>query len=220
MTELAKITNVTVLRKVKCRQLIVYNFPIYSLLNRKNHCPFIIIALIALAGIQAQGHVTKLFYEKALKDGFVNVYRGRVFLVGQDRASKTSLKKSLLGLPFNPKEQSTEGIEVDPSVCEIEVDQVKNWNSTSENKPSLAEFSEDISRMLAEKQYRWIVNEEKEESGMESDLELTGEESTMEVGKISSGMNQVCTLKSTINFFCKEIWNQHSCSSWVNLIGL
>ena len=204
VTELATITNVTVLRKVKCRQLIVYISPIYSLLNRKNHCPFILIALIVLAVVQAQGDV-KPFYEKALKDGSVNVYRGRVLLVGQDRAGKTSLKKSLLGLPFNPKEQSTEGIKVDPSACEIEVDQVKNWNSTSENKPSLAEFSEDISRMLAEKLYRWIVNEEKKDSGMKSDLELTGEESTMEVGKNSSGKNQpVCTFKSSINCFAKK----------------
>ena len=146
--------------------------------------------------IQAQGDVTKLFYEKALKEGSVNVYRGRVLLVGQDRAGKTSLKKSLLGLPFNPNEQSTEGIEVDPSICEIEVDQVKNWNSTTERKPSLAEFSEDISRMLAEKQYHWLVNEAKEESEMESGLELTGEESTMEVDKNSSDVNQVCTFKS------------------------
>lgn len=113
----------------------------------------------------------------------MNVYRGRVLLVGQDRAGKTSLKKSLLGLPFNPKEQSTEGIEVDPSVCEIEVDQVKNWNSTSENKPSLAEWSEDISRMLAEKQYCWILNEAKEDNETGSELELTGEKSTMEVGR-------------------------------------
>ena len=96
-------------------------------------------------------------------------------MVGQDRAGKTSLKKSFLGLPFNPKEQSTEGIEVDPSVCKIEVDQVKNWNSTSENKPSLAEFSEDISRMVAEKHYHWIVNEAEKDSEMESDLELTEE---------------------------------------------
>ena len=140
--------------------------------------------------------MAKLFYEKALKDGSVNVYRGRVLLVGQDRAGKTSLKKSLLGLPFNPKEQSTEGIQVDPSVCEIEVDQVKNWNPTSENKPSLAEFSEDISRMLAEKQYHWILNEVKEDLGMESDLQLTGEESTMEVDANSSDIDQVCTFKS------------------------
>ena len=156
----------------------------------------ITITPTAPAEIQAQGGVAKLLYEKALKEGSVNVYRGRVLFVGQDRAGKTSLKKSLLGLPFNPKEQSTEGIEVNPSVCEIEVDQVKNWNSTSENKPSLAEFSEDISRMLAENQYHWIFNEAKEDSGKESALELTGEESTIEVDKSSSDMNQVCRFKS------------------------
>ena len=125
----------------------------------------------------------------------MNVYRGRVLLVGQDRAGKTSLKKSLLGLPFNSKEPSTEGIEVDPSVCKIEVDQVKNWNSTSENKPSLAEFSEDISRMVAEKQYHWIVSEVKEDSEVKSDLELIAEESTMKLGTNNSNINQVCTFK-------------------------
>jgi len=90
-------------------------------------------------------------YEKALRDGSVNVYRGRILLIGQDRAGKTSLKKSLLGLPFDPKQQSTEGIEVQASTCEIEVEQVKNWHSTHENKPGLLECSKDISRIVAEK---------------------------------------------------------------------
>lgn len=159
---------------------------------------FLTITPTAPVEIQAQGGAAKLLYEKALKEGSVNVYRGRVLLVGQDRAGKTSLKKSLLGLPFNPKEQSTEGIEVNPSVCEIEVDQVKNWSSTSKHKPSLAEFSEDISRMLAENQYQWILHEAKEDSKMESELEPTEEESTMEVDKNSSGMNQVCRFKSRV----------------------
>ena len=90
-------------------------------------------------------------YEKALRDGFVNVYRGRLLLIGQDRAGKTSLKKSLLGLPFDPKEQSTEGIEVQASTCQIEVEQVKNWHSTDGKKPGLLECSKDISRIVAEK---------------------------------------------------------------------
>ena len=81
----------------------------------------------------------------------MNVYRGRILLIGQDRAGKTSLKKSLLGLPFDPKEQSTEGIEVQASTCEIEVEQVKNWHSTHKNKPGLQECSKDISRIVAEK---------------------------------------------------------------------
>ena len=36
-------------------------------------------------------------------------------LIGQDRAGKTSLKKSLKGICFDPQEDSTVGIEVDPS---------------------------------------------------------------------------------------------------------
>ena len=92
----------------------------------------------------------QLAYDKALRDGSVNVYRGRILLIGQDRAGKTSLKKSLLGLPFDPKEQSTDGIEVEASTCEIEVQQVKNWHPTRENKPGLLECSKEISRIVAD----------------------------------------------------------------------
>ncbi|XP_022809804.1 LOW QUALITY PROTEIN: uncharacterized protein LOC111346802 [Stylophora pistillata] len=99
----------------------------------------------------ADGHSAQLAYERALKDGYVKVYRGRIMLIGQDRAGKTSLKKSLLGLPFDPKEHSTEGIEVDPSKCEIDVDQVRNWQSTNENKPGLLECAKDVAEIVAEK---------------------------------------------------------------------
>ncbi|PFX17303.1 hypothetical protein AWC38_SpisGene18370 [Stylophora pistillata] len=71
-------------------------------------------------------------------------------LIGQDPAGKTSLKKSLLGLPFDPEEQSTEGIEVDPSRCEIDVDLVRNWQSTNENKPGLLDCAKDVAEILAE----------------------------------------------------------------------
>ena len=62
-------------------------------------------------------------YQKALRDGYVSVYRGRIFLIGQDRAGKTSLKKSLLGVPFDPKEESTEGIDL--SRCDIDIREIK-----------------------------------------------------------------------------------------------
>ena len=87
-----------------------------------------------------------------MKDGYVTVYRSRILLIGQDRAGKTSLKKSLLGLPFDPEEQSTEGIEVDPSKCEIDVDHAaRNWQSICENKPGLLEHSKDVAKIVAEK---------------------------------------------------------------------
>ena len=72
----------------------------------------------------------------------MNVYRGRIVLVGQDRAGKTSLKKTLLGLPFDFKEQSTGGIEIEPSKFEIEVEQIKNWTPSCANKSSLSDCLE------------------------------------------------------------------------------
>ena len=96
----------------------------------------------------------QLDYERALKDGYVKVSRGRILIIGQDRAGKTSLKKSLLGLPFDSKEQSTEGIEVDPSKCKIDVDQAaSNWQSIGENKPGLLEYSEDMAKIMVEKSF-------------------------------------------------------------------
>ena len=117
-------------------------------INWQEYLSFIILAHVFLQN--AEGLRAQLAYESALRDGFVNVYRGRLLLIGQDRAGKTSLKKSLLGLPFDPKEQSTEGIEVQASTCQIEVEQVKNWHSTNGNKPGLLECSKDISRIVAE----------------------------------------------------------------------
>ena len=103
----------------------------------------------------------------------MNVYRRRLIVVGPDRVGKTSLKKSLLGLPFDPKEQSTEGIEVNASQCQIEVEQVKNWHPTHENKPGLLECSKDIAKVVTEKlcQGRRLDFEEESDSDEESDFE-------------------------------------------------
>ena len=49
--------------------------------------------------------------------------------VGQDRVGKTSLKKSFLGLPFDPTPQSTDVIDVHSSKCQYEGDRVTNWKS-------------------------------------------------------------------------------------------
>ena len=51
----------------------------------------------------------------ALAEGKTCDKRVPVMLIGQDRSGKTSLKKSLRGEPFNPAEESTVGIDVDPS---------------------------------------------------------------------------------------------------------
>ena len=98
--------------------------------------------------IKARGPRAKLAYEIALQNGKVKVYRSRIMLIGQDRAGKTSLKKSLLGLTFDPEEQSTEGIEVDPSSFKVDVDQVKHWQCI-DKKGDVLQFEDELARMVA-----------------------------------------------------------------------
>ncbi|XP_078363751.1 uncharacterized protein LOC144647958 [Oculina patagonica] len=99
--------------------------------------------------IRVQGREAVLAFQNAMRNGKVKVHRGRIMLIGQAGAGKTKLKKSLVGIPFDPREDSTEGIEVDPSKFEVEVDQVKNWQLTEEKKPGVSQFSEDIAMIIA-----------------------------------------------------------------------
>ena len=108
---------------------------------------------LAPLAIEALGQKAQLAYQSALKDGAVNVNRGRVLLIGQDRAGKTSLKKSLIGLPFNRKEKSTDGIEVDPSKFQLDVDGVKNWQPTYERKQRFLGCSNDVAQVVVAKMY-------------------------------------------------------------------
>ena len=117
----------------------------------------------------------QLAYESALKDGAVNVYRGRVLLIGQDRAGKTSLKKSLIGLPFNSKEKSTDGIEVDPSKFRLNFNEVRNWQPIDEKKQGLLGCSKDVAQVVVEKMYDilvdrdWVQQEERGDTILQND---------------------------------------------------
>ena len=137
--------------------------------------------------IEFRGEKAQLAYEKALRNGSINVYRGRILLIGQDRAGKTSLKNSLIGLPFNPNEQSTEGIQVDPSKFEVDIDLVKNWEAIGQ-KEGLLGCSEDVAKMLIEKNMTAIAYEADEREGVrldenEDDDEISESEETLEISK-------------------------------------
>ncbi|XP_078384407.1 uncharacterized protein LOC144666872 isoform X3 [Oculina patagonica] len=108
--------------------------------------------------IKARGLRAKLAYEHALRIGKVKVYRARIMFIGQDRAGKTSLKKSLLGMPFDPEEQSTVGIEVEPSSFKVDVEQAKDWQRTND-KLGVSQFAQELARMAA-------VELDKEEANM------------------------------------------------------
>ncbi|XP_068753968.1 uncharacterized protein [Montipora capricornis] len=120
--------------------------------------------------ILARGPEAVYAFQKALQTGKCKVYRGRIMLLGQDRAGKTSLKKSLLGLPFDPWQESTVGVEVDPSTCEIEVDRVINWTPSKRKKLEESEFEEEIARLIAKDLAQTEANK-KNETAAESQFE-------------------------------------------------
>ena len=120
-------------------------------------------------------------------------------LIGQDRAGKTSLKKSLIGLPFNRKEKSTDGIEVDPSKFQLDVDEVKNWQPIDERKQGLLGCSKDVAQVVVEKMYylpvsrAWVQEEERGEAILQSDDNKNGKQVVTDGEKEEvSLVNQVC----------------------------
>ena len=86
------------------------------------------------------------------------------------------MKKSLIGLPFNRKEKSTNGIEVDPSKFQLDVDEVRNWQPIDERKQGLLGCSKDVAQVMVEKMYNdmsvdrdWIQEEERVEATVQND---------------------------------------------------
>ena len=75
-------------------------------------------------------------YYKALEERKTRVKRIPLMLIGQDRSGKTSLKKSLKGIPFNPYEDSTVGIDVDPSYFKVSTE---TWKIGEEDQATSKE---------------------------------------------------------------------------------
>ena len=56
--------------------------------------------------IQAQGHRAEAAFKEAIEKGSVEVYRGRIMLIGQDRAGKTSLRNFFLAFLLTLKKRA------------------------------------------------------------------------------------------------------------------
>lgn len=105
----------------------------------------------------------------------MKVYRARVMVIGQARAGKTSLIKSLLGLPFEPKEDSTVGI--DPSSCRIDVDQAKDWQRTDQGL-DVSQYADELASEAAKE----LVQKETEVDLPDQDMPEENRSHTSQVG--------------------------------------
>jgi len=120
--------------------------------------------------ILARGPFALESYNKALKDGETSVRRVPIMLIGQDRAGKTSLKKSLKGICFNPEEDSTVGIEVDPSHFKVTTETWRTGTMESDQHSDTAiSFDYLIGRLIADSLKKTSESTSFEVSTVESD---------------------------------------------------
>ena len=91
-------------------------------------------------------------YNKALTEGKARVKRIPIMLIGQERSGKTSLKKSLQGLRFNPDEDSTAGIDIDPLDFKVTAEIWKpGEKDQAGNKKEMAfSFEHHVARVVVE----------------------------------------------------------------------
>ena len=94
-------------------------------------------------------------------------------LIGQDRSGKTSLKKSLLGLKFNPSEDSTVGIDVDPSYFKVTTEIWKTGEKDqAANQEEMAPFFDHhVARVTIENLREQKLNSEVKTMDKAKDLE-------------------------------------------------
>ncbi|XP_022803632.1 probable serine/threonine-protein kinase roco8 [Stylophora pistillata] len=87
--------------------------------------------------IQARGPEAVEAYDKALTEGKACIKRIPIMLIGQERTGKTSLKRSLKGEKFDKEEESTDGIETDPSYFKVSTETWKSGQACEEMQTEL-----------------------------------------------------------------------------------
>ena len=103
------------------------------------------------AEILARGPLALEAYNKAINEGGTCVNRVPLMVVGKDRSGKTSLKNSVMGKPFNPDEDSTVGIDADPSYFQVstEVWKVGKKGEGNDSEISIS-YEQHAARLAAE----------------------------------------------------------------------
>ena len=82
---------------------------------------------IAPCYVLARGEKAIAAYQRALEEGEIMDRRVKVMLIGQDRAGKTNVGHALKGEKFNPKESSTDGVQMHEVLKDVGV---QPWKSS------------------------------------------------------------------------------------------
>ncbi|XP_078380671.1 uncharacterized protein LOC144663555 isoform X1 [Oculina patagonica] len=113
-------------------------------------------------------------------------------MVGQERVGKTSLKKSLKGERFDANEESTRGIEVDPSHCKVTTEIWRPGKSDQTCPDSAISFDHHAAQMIA-----WRLTKEKATRFKSSKSKATTGESTESTNNTLLEMTQSFSSQDT-----------------------
>ena len=101
--------------------------------------------------IRARGTLALRAYKKALLEGRTCIKRVPIMIIGQDRSGKTSLAKSLKGERFNSEEDSTIGIDVDPSHFKVTTEIWKpGEKDEQQNVEKACSYEHHIARLIVQ----------------------------------------------------------------------
>ena len=104
-----------------------------------------------MTALDLRGRRALEVYHKALKEGKTPLRRIPLMFIGQDRSGKTSLNNSLKGMPFNLHEDSTVGINVDPSFLKVTTGIWKTeGKDQASNKGAKISFEYNLGRPVVE----------------------------------------------------------------------
>ena len=121
------------------------------------------------------------------------------------------MKKSLIGLPFNSKEKSTDGIEVDPSKFRLNFNEVRNWQPIDEKKQGLLGCSKDVAQVVVEKMYDILVNRDWVQQEERGDTILQNEhnKNSKQVG--TDAQKEEASLVNQVSLFRESCVTSRTC---------
>ena len=153
---------------------------------------FAIVPCTVPPEISARGPLALEAYNNALAEGQACVKRVPLMIVGQDRSGKTSVKKSLKGICFNPDEDSTLGIEVDRYDFKVTTEIWKTGETGEEANigTTVTSFERNAARWIADK---LTTLQKTAEVKRASSAESTGYETLSDATLLESSVNPAST---------------------------
>ena len=125
-------------------------------------------------------------YLRALESGKAKNRRIPIMIVGKDRGGKTSLKKHLLGQPFDYQEPSTKGIDV--AVVELTDENVENAWGMDKKEAKFFTSADEAEDKLLKHTVKLVTDAEQDETGISSlNSEMLTPKEINRIEKLRSG---------------------------------